>query len=156
MQCIVFVIIDIIKVPIEPSPSAVSTNVTGYGNNYQMSLTLLQCQHSVIRWLFAVTIQTKSKPPPFQSGKVSEDSAHSRGSLSSETAGSLKEELTSPTLTDSAIDSSLRQLGNRCQAAEIVRSVLYATPDNVLTLYEILRQVSFKIILLIKLCQYNY
>ena len=68
-----------------------------------------------------------------------------RSSVSSESAIINKEELPSPRISmssDSGVDSSLRQMGNLYQAAEIVRSVLYATPDNVLTVYEIYRQVS--------------
>lgn len=109
-----------------------------------MSLTLLQCQHSIIRWLYAVAIQQKSKPPTFQPGRMSEaDTTLGRGSISSETAGNAKEEVTSPTIAEPGIDPSLRQSGNRLQAAEIVRSVLYSIPDNVLTIYEILRQVTY-------------
>ena len=103
-----------------------------------MSLTLLQCQNSVIRWLVAFTIQLKTKPRSLHPEKTFDsDPAFSRGSISSEAT----EDISNIASSDSGIDSSLRQLGNLYQAAEIVRSVLYATPDNVLTVYEILRQV---------------
>eukprot|EP00111_Clytia_hemisphaerica_P001577 TCONS_00004492-protein len=132
---------DIIKVPLASS-SAVSTNTNGYGNNAQLSLTLLQCQTSVIRWLIAFTLQLKSRTFTERQSE-SGDSGVPRGSISSESAVINNEDLTSPRITmssDSGVDSSLRQMGNLYQAAEIVRSVLYASPDNVLTVYEIYRQ----------------
>jgi hypothetical protein len=110
-----------------------------------MSHTLLQCQYSVIRWLIAFTIQLKSRSRNFNDRTELETTA-AGGSISVETFGSKEDVIGSTSTTSSnypGVNSSLRQLGNLCQAADIVRSVLYSTPDNVLTVYEIFRQVSY-------------
>lgn len=133
---------EIIKVPIAES-SAVSTNSHTNSNSAQMTHTILQCQYSVIRWLIAYTIQLKGKSRNFNDERTSPDQemTTNRTSVSSE-SGIQKDDATSPTPSTSSDPgvSSLRQLGNLCRAADIVRSVLYSSPDNVLTIYEIFRQ----------------
>lgn len=67
-------------------------------------------------------------------------------SISSE-ASSVKEDLASPTSSVGSSEatvppSSMRQIDILCQTADIVRAVLYSTQENVLTIYEIFRQVS--------------
>ena len=149
MLCMAFFVLDIIKVPIAES-SAVSTHVSNYNSNSQMTHTLLQCQYSVVRWLIAYTIQLKGRSRNFYDDhttslepEATANTTNPRSSVSSE-SGVPKDDPTSPTLSMSSDsgDSSLRQLGNLCRAADIVRSVLYSTPDNVLTIHEIFRQVN--------------
>lgn len=106
----------------------------------------MQCQYSVLTWLvtFTVRLKPKTRTQNVEERYSTADNGPVKDSVSSD-GGSLKEELASPTISITSevsnSDSSLRQIDILCQTADIVRVVLYSTQENVLTIYEIFRQV---------------